>query len=236
MSVPASRLLPAVLRDQLARRGLSLQIGRVSAIPDAEHVTIELAGPVTVPRLSTYTPTVGEPAYCLAGESLLVAVGAVGGIASAQGEPGPQGPPGPPGPAGATGSTGPAGAQGPKGDPGVQGPKGDPGATGSQGPPGAQGPKGDPGATGAQGPKGDPGIQGPAGPSGASTFLSGTGAPSAAVGVDGAIYLDTASGQLWGPKAAGAWPPASIGRLLLPGNTYTDVRARYNNYAALVAG
>ena len=90
--------------------------------------------------------------------------------------------------------------------------------------------KGDTGAQGAQG------IQGPQGASGAATFLSGTGAPTAGVGVDGAIYLDTASGKLYGPKAAGAWPAAPLGRLLLPGNTYTDVAAKYGNYAALKAG
>ena len=80
------------------------------------------------------------------------------------------------------------------------------------------------------------GTPGPPGTSGASTFISGTGAPTAGVGVDGSIYLDTASGKMWGPKAAGAWPGAAFGRLLLPGNTYADVSAKYGNYAALVAG
>ena len=139
---------------------------------------------------------------------------------------GPAGPTGPAGPQGATGATGTAGATGPPG------PQGDVGATGAQGVPGP------PGTTGAQGPKGDkgdPGPQGPQGVSGASTFLSGTGAPTAGVGVDGAIYLDTASGKLYGPKASGAWPSSALGRLLLPGNTYADVAARYGTYAALLA-
>ena len=52
------------------------------------------------------------------------------------------------------------------------------------------------------------------GPSGAGTFLSGSGAPTAGVGVDGAIYLDTASGRVWGPKAAGAWPGSAFGRII----------------------
>jgi hypothetical protein len=71
---------------------------------------------------------------------------------------------------------------------------------------------------------------------GAATFVSGVGPPTAAVGVDGAIYLDTSSGRMYGPKAAGAWPATSLGKLLLPGNTYTDVMAHYSNYAALLAG
>jgi hypothetical protein len=66
-------------------------------------------------------------------------------------------------------------------------------------------------SAGAQGP---PGPAGPPGPSGASTFVSGVGAPSAGVGVDGAIYLDVSSMRLWGPKASGAWPSVAIGRIV----------------------
>ena len=94
------------------------------------------------------------------------------------------------------------------------------GAPGPQGPPGEPGPAGPPGATGdtgAQGPKGDPGA---AGPSGASTFVSGAGAPAAATGVDGAMYLDTESGKFYGPKAAGAWPPNPIGTLFTPATVW----------------
>lgn len=126
----------------------------------------------------------------------------------ATGEPGPAGPQGPAGPAGAKGDTGAQGPLGPKGDPGAQGVKGDTGATG---------------ATGAQGPQGDVGPQGPAGPSGASTFVAGTGAPTAGVGVDGAIYLDAASGRMYGPKAAGAWPSSPIGVLVRDATTYDEL-------------
>ena len=85
---------------------------------------------------------------------------------------------------------------------------------------GPAGPKGDPGP---QGPAGAQGPQGPAGPSGASTFVSGTGAPTAAIGVDGSIYLDTATGRMWGPKAAGAWPAAAFGRLMPLAPTYAQL-------------
>lgn len=240
MSVPITRTLPYVLRDQLNPEPLKMIVARVVAIPDPDHVRIDVQGSqVTVPRISNYLPTIGEPCYCLAGKPAFIALGAVGGIAGGQGE---QGPPGPQGPAGATGPAGPQGnpgATGPPGATGAQGPKGDTGAQGATGTTGAQGPKGDqgdPGATGAQGPAGTTGAQGPTGPSGASTFVSGSGAPTAGIGVDGAIYTDTASGKMWGPKAAGAWPAAPFGRLLLPGNTYTDIAARYGNYAALKAG
>jgi hypothetical protein len=70
----------------------------------------------------------------------------------------------------------------------------------------------------------------------ATGFVSGIGAPTAAVGATGAMYLDTASGRMYGPKAAGAWPAAVFGRVLIPGNTYNDVKAAYANYAALLAG
>jgi hypothetical protein len=99
------------------------------------------------------------------------------------------------------------------------------GATGAQGPTGAtgaQGPQGNPGATGATGPQGPQGIQGP---SGASTFVSGSGAPTAGVGVDGAIYLDTASDRLWGPKASGAWPATAFARVMPLAPTYAQLKA-----------
>lgn len=38
-----------------------------------------------------------------------------------------------------------------------------------------------------------------------NTILSGSGAPSGALGVNGDIYLDTAATRLYGPKTAGAW-------------------------------
>jgi hypothetical protein len=112
---------------------------------------------------------------------------------------------------GEPGPTGPAGPAGPQGTPGPAGPQGPTGATGTQGPAGATGATG---ATGAQG------VQGP---SGASTFTSGTGAPTAGTGVDGAIYLDTTTGRMYGPKAAGAWPAAPIGILVRDATTYDQL-------------
>jgi PKD repeat protein len=44
----------------------------------------------------------------------------------------------------------------------------------------------------------------------ATSFVSGTGTPTAAVGATGAIYLDVTSGLRYGPKAAGAWPGTPI--------------------------
>jgi hypothetical protein len=94
------------------------------------------------------------------------------------------------------------------------------GAQGPTGPTGPQGPKGDTGAQGVQGPQG---VPGPQGPSGASTFVSGVGAPTAALGVDGAIYLDVVSGRMYGPKAAGAWPAIPLGRLVTDDMTYRQL-------------
>jgi len=59
----------------------------------------------------------------------------------------------------------------------------------------------------------------------AATFVSGSGAPTAAVGANGAIYLDTATGRMWGPKAAGAWPAAAMGRLMPLNPTYAQLTA-----------
>jgi hypothetical protein len=86
--------------------------------------------------------------------------------------------------------------------------------SGEPGPPGPQGPAG---------PQGAEGPQGPQGPSGASTFVSGSGAPTSGVGVDGAIYLDVANGRMYGPKAAGAWPAAPIGILVRDATTYDQL-------------
>lgn len=122
--------------------------------------------------------------------------------------------PGPPGPAGPAGTiqvgnvtTGAAGTNAiitntgtpsaavlnftiPKGDNGVgiAGPAGPPGAS-IQGPPG---PQGVPGAVGATGPAG-------------SKIISGAGAPTNPVGVDGDYFLDQTNARLYGPKAAGVW-------------------------------
>ena len=49
--------------------------------------------------------------------------------------------------------------------------------------------------------RGPQGIQGPPG----KTWLSGSGAPSDAAGVDGDFYLDTLNDAYYGPKAGGTW-------------------------------
>lgn len=48
------------------------------------------------------------------------------------------------------------------------------------------------------------GARGPAGPAG-SQILTGTGAPSAGLGSNGDIYIDSDTGEFWGPKASGSW-------------------------------
>jgi len=52
--------------------------------------------------------------------------------------------------------------------------------------------------------QGPTGPQGPAGVNG-NTILSGTGAPSNTLGVEGDFYLDTATALLYGPKTAAGW-------------------------------
>lgn len=56
-------------------------------------------------------------------------------------------------------------------------------------------------------------------------FFTGSGAPAAGTGVDGAMYLDTASLRLYGPKAAGAWPGTAIGRLMPLAPTWRQERS-----------
>jgi uncharacterized protein DUF5907/collagen triple helix repeat protein len=56
-------------------------------------------------------------------------------------------------------------------------------------------------------------------------FVAGTGAPAAGTGVNGAIYLDIASGRMYGPKAAGAWPATPIGILMRDATTYAQESA-----------
>jgi hypothetical protein len=48
------------------------------------------------------------------------------------------------------------------------------------------------------------------GVTGAAPLFVGTGPPAATVGVDGAVYLDTSTGQLFGPKAGGVWPTSPL--------------------------
>jgi hypothetical protein len=56
-------------------------------------------------------------------------------------------------------------------------------------------------AEGQQGVQGDPGADGGNG----AGWLAGEGVPGAGDGVDGDFYLDTLTGDIYGPKAAGAW-------------------------------
>jgi hypothetical protein len=202
MTVPATRSLPAVLRRALEPGNpLRVTVGTYTtpASTDPRYATINLAGATyTLPQLNGIAAQPdGTPAYILADNTRMWVLGTVTATAGggAIGPPGPEGPAGPRGPAGPTGQTGPAGPTGP------------------------------PGATGPQGPQGPAGATGPAGPSGASTFVSGTGAPTAGTGVDGSIYLDTATGRMYGPKAAGAWPSTAFGRLMPLAPTYAQLKA-----------
>lgn len=78
------------------------------------------------------------------------------------------------------------------------------------------GPAGATGATGATGPAGPVGAVGPAGASGTNgldgkTVRSGSGEPSAGLGVNGDFYINTAANTIYGPKASGAWgSPTSL--------------------------
>ena len=116
MSVPFTRSLPYVLREAVNTRWAALRVGEVVSVPDSKRVQVKIGGSnVIIPRLSSYTPTVGEGVQILADENLgtLLALGAVGGVPSGVGPPGPTGPAGPAGPTGATGATGPPGPVGP---------------------------------------------------------------------------------------------------------------------------
>jgi hypothetical protein len=70
------------------------------------------------------------------------------------------------------------------------------------------------------------GAQGPAGPAGTGAqWRSGSGAPGAGLGNDGDMYVNFANGDLYGPKAAGAWG-ATIGNIKGPagtGNVSSDI-------------
>jgi hypothetical protein len=204
MTVPATRTLAAVLRRALdTDTGLRMIVGTYGTpSTDRRYATVELAGGTyTIPQLNGMAaPPAGAPAYLLADNTRMWAVGTVtttppaGGGGGATGPVGPTGPTGPAGPAGPTGGTGPAG------------------------------PAGTTGATGPAGPAGPTGATGPQGASGAASFVSGTGAPTAGVGVDGSIYLDTTTGRMWGPKTAGAWPSTAFGRLLPLAPTYAQIK------------
>lgn len=61
------------------------------------------------------------------------------------------------------------------------------------------------GIVGATGPAGPPGTNGTNGTNG-NTVLTGTGAPSNGLGVNGDSYIDTVAEKIYTPKAAGVWP------------------------------
>lgn len=98
---------------------------------------------------------------------------------------------------GQDGADGTPGAAGPAGVNGKDGADGDDGTNGTNGTNGADGEDGAPGA------KGDPGVAGDDGADG-SAILKGTGAPAANLGVDGDLYIDTVSRDVY-QKAGGAW-------------------------------
>jgi collagen type I alpha len=113
VAVPITRTLPYVLRQALARTALRLEIAEVTAIPDGLTVSIDQNGvETTIPRVASYTPSVGDAVYIVVADTVMVAFGAVGGVPAATGPPGPTGPTGPAGADGATGPPGPGVAAG----------------------------------------------------------------------------------------------------------------------------
>lgn len=46
---------------------------------------------------------------------------------------------------------------------------------------------------------------------GAENYIAGSGAPTAGDGINGDYYLDAGTGDVYGPKAGGAWPGSPIG-------------------------
>ena len=98
---------------------------------------------------------------------------------------------------GKDGADGAPGAAGPAGQNGKDGTDGDDGSNGTNGTNGADGDDGADGAPGAKGADGADGADGGA-------ILKGAGAPGAALGADGDIYIDTVSRDVY-QKAGGAW-------------------------------
>jgi hypothetical protein len=105
--------------------------------------------------------------------------------------------------------TGTDGIDGADGARGADGADGQPGTDGANGQPGTDGADGTDGTDGADGIDGDDGVDG-------ATWLSGEGAPSNTIGVNGDFYLDTESGTLY-QKAVGVWSPSLT--LAVPNNT-----------------
>lgn len=86
------------------------------------------------------------------------------------------------------------------------------------GPPGQGliGPIGPEGPTGPPGPEGIQGVQGIPGTS--SKIIAGPGAPSSVAGNDTDFYINTLNGDMYGPKAGGAWSPTPALNIIGPPN------------------
>jgi hypothetical protein len=77
---PLARGLPLLLRTELDEAGgtLTMTVGKVTALPDATHVTVEIAGATsTVPKLASYAAAVNDACFLLAAGSITLAIGAV---------------------------------------------------------------------------------------------------------------------------------------------------------------
>jgi hypothetical protein len=80
VSVPYTRSLPFVLREQLqGRRDVALLIAEVVSAPDTAHVVVDLGGVnITVPRLASYTaPQAGDSVYLLGSTLVMIALGTI---------------------------------------------------------------------------------------------------------------------------------------------------------------
>ena len=77
--VPYTRTLPVVLRERLDELDrIQLLAARVTAVPDARHVTVSYGGAtVTIPRLASYAAAVNDTAQVLAQGSVMLALGTV---------------------------------------------------------------------------------------------------------------------------------------------------------------
>ena len=83
--VPFTRSLPYVLRQKLGAAvhgghtegisaGVSVLIGKVVSVPGPDRVTVAIQGAnVTIPKLSTYSPIVNEPAFILSDPAFTLA-------------------------------------------------------------------------------------------------------------------------------------------------------------------
>jgi len=80
-SVPYTRTLPYVLRDQLRPGDAQVRIlvGTFVSAPDNAHAVVSIGGTnITVPRLASYTaPVVGQPVYLLTAGLITIALGTV---------------------------------------------------------------------------------------------------------------------------------------------------------------